>query len=72
METPLGRSAEILQGHEEMIKTFLCGKELKEIKILIYLDNEEGTIGVEEGENGKKGFVRRGKVLLEIWTLNFK
>lgn len=68
----MGRSAEILQGHEETIKTFFCGKEAKETKILIYLDNEEGTIGIEGEGNGKKGSVRKGKVLLEIWTLKFK
>lgn len=42
------------------------------MKILIYLDNEEGTIGIEDGENGKKGPIRKGKILLEIWTLTFK
>lgn len=68
----MGRSAEILQGHEETIKTFLSGKEAKENKILIYLDNEEGTIGIEDVGNGKKGGVRKGKILLEIWTLKFK
>ena len=69
----MGGSAETLQGQEEAIKTFLCGKDLKEIKFLIYLDNEEGIIGVEDGENGsKKGSVRRGKVLLEIWSLKYQ
>lgn len=68
----MGGSAEILQGHEETIKTFLCGKESKENRILIYLDNEDGAIGIEDGSNGKKGSVRKGKVLLEIWTLKFK
>lgn len=68
----MGRCAEILQGQDETIKTFLSGKEGKEMKILVYLDNEEGTIGVEDGESGKKGLVRKGRALLEIWTLKFK
>ena len=63
-----------------MIKSFLCGTEEKEIKFLVYLDNEEGIIGIEEGGNGngngngngRKGMARKGKLLLEMWTLKFK
>lgn len=73
METPLGGSWDVLQrNHEERIKTFLCGSEGKELKISIYLNNEEGTIGVEEGDSGKKNQMKKGKILLEIWTLKFQ
>ena len=66
-----------LGNQEETVKSFLSydtKSQQKELKILVYLDNEEGNIGVEfEGEkivNG--GAIRKGKILLEIWTLKFE
>lgn len=58
---------------EEIIKSFLncdTSSRSKELKILVYLDNEEGNIGIEI--DGKAGSIRRGKILLEIWTLRFE
>ena len=62
-----------LGDQEETVKSFLNFDELarqKELKILVYLDNEEGSIGIEF--EGKVGSIRKGKILLETWTLNFE
>ena len=62
---------------EEAVKSFLSyDKEIreKELKILVYLENEEGNIGIEVDENKSKsysGSIRKGKILLEQWTLTF-
>lgn len=58
---------------EETIKSFLncdTSSRSKELKILVYLDNEGGNVGIEI--DGKGGSIRRGKILLEIWTLRFE
>lgn len=62
-----------LGDQEESVKSFLSYDEAsreKELKILVYLDNEEGNIGIEV--EGKGGSIRKGKILLEQWTLIFQ
>lgn len=62
-----------LGDQEEKVKGFLSYDEAareKEIKILVYLDNEGGNIGIEV--EGKGGSIRKGKILLEQWTLIFQ
>jgi len=58
---------------EENVKGFLSfdeAKRQKELKILVYLDNEEGNIGIEF--EGKGGAIRKGKLLLELWIITFQ
>lgn len=62
-----------LGDQEESVKSFLSYDEAtrqKELKVLVYLDNEEGTIGIEV--EGKGRSLRKGKILLEQWTLIFQ
>ncbi len=66
----------MLQGHEEAIKSFFgTSPTLRELKVSVYLDNEEGLIGIEdenEGKTGRKEAARKGKLLLEVWTIRFQ
>lgn len=62
-----------LGDQEESVKSFLSFDETskeKEMKILVYLDSEEGNIGIEVADKG--GSIRKGKILLEQWTLIFQ
>lgn len=62
-----------LGDQEESVKSFLSYDENnreKKLKILVFLDNEEGNIGIEV--DGKGGSIRKGKILLEQWTLIFQ
>lgn len=70
----ISKTAELLQENEEVIKGFLSGKLEKNIEILIYLDNEEGIIGIDDIEDSKhlKGLVRKGGILLERWQIKFQ
>lgn len=65
-------TTEALQGNEESVKSFLSGKEERKLEILIYLDNEEAFVGIEEAETNRKGPVRRGLILLELWQFKFQ
>ena len=65
----------ILQSHEESIKTFLSdSKEKRTITILVQLDNdsEEEIVGIEDLGSGRKGPMKKGKYLLEVWTIKFE
>lgn len=78
METPPFSG---LQDHEEEIKTFCSSSgsgEERKIVINVYLDNEEGLIGIEEETNGsveggqvRREALRKAKILLESWTIKF-